>query len=134
MFPHIGNHTMRIHPLVFASLIIIGCSADEPSVEIVQRHFALPPPPAMISKAGVGIPSPFQVITKVDGQWLVWRGDPAYRMVVMFTFRNYSPDELGGPQKRCVMVWLVRPTAGWVVDSVSWSPIQKLPSVCPQSI
>lgn len=42
MLPHIWNHTMRIHPLVVASLIIGGCSADEPTVEVVQRYYTPP--------------------------------------------------------------------------------------------
>jgi hypothetical protein len=126
MFPHIRNHAIRIHPLVVASLMIGGCSVDEPTVEIVQRHFALPPPPAKLAKVGVGIPNPFGVITKVDGQRLVRRGEPAYQMVVMLIFPTRAPDALGGMKQHCIMVWLVRPAADWVVDSVSWSPICRL--------
>ena len=123
---------MRIHPLLVACLMIGGCGADEPTVEVVQRYFTPPPPPAKLAKLLAGNPNPFGVITRVDGQRLVWRGDPAYRMLVMLTW-SHVRDDSGAPKKHCIMVWLVRPAADWVVDSVSWSPIEKLPAVCPQS-
>ena len=84
---------MRIHPLVVASLMIGGCGADGPTVEIVQRHFTLPTPAAMISKAGVGIPSPFEVIAA-----LLLSIDRSVRGI--YDSFSVAISRLGGPRNR----------------------------------